>query len=88
MSLDYAFSGAMAVVAMRKTELLNKLLADLSEKKKLSKKEEEKVDEYVLNMPSKLFIAESEKKNQKINYDLKMKDTEINPDKVLKEIDL
>ena len=86
MTLDFAFSGAMGVVAMRKTELLNALMAALSQKRKLSKKEEDQVDMFVLNMPSRFFIAESEKKNNKINYDLKLKDLDIDVKKIMKEI--
>ncbi len=84
--MDHNFSGTMAAVMMRKSQLYTALLDELSKKRKLSKKEEEAVDGYVLHMPSSLFITNDEKERKKINYDLKLKDLGIDVNKVMKEL--
>lgn len=86
--MDREFSGTVTAVMMRKSQLYTALLEELSKKRKLSKKEEEAVDRYVLHMPGSLFLTNSEKENKKINYDLKLKDLKIDVNKVMKEIGL
>ncbi len=86
--MDSNFSGTLTAVMMRKSQLYTALLEGLSKKRKLSKKEEEIVDSYVLHMPSSLFLTNSEKENKKINYDLKLKDLGIDMQKIIKELNL
>ncbi len=84
--MDHEFSGTMTAVMMRKSQLFTALLAELSKKRKLSKKEENAVDKYVLQMPGRLFLTVDEKENKKVNYDLTLKDLKFDVSKIIGEI--
>ncbi len=84
--MDSDFSGTLAAVMMRKSQLLYALLDEAAKRKgRLSKQDEKLIDSYVLRMPSRFFLVDIEKEKKKVNYDLKLKDLSIDIKKILKD---
>lgn len=87
--MDSDFSGTVTAVMMRKSQLLYALLDEAAKKRgKASKDDEKLIDSYVSRMPGKVFLSASELERKRVNYDLKLKDLEIDVHKIIKELKL
>lgn len=75
--------GIIGLIALRKSDLYNLILAEASKKQTLSENDKNKIRAYISSMKNEKFLTKEEKKDKKINKELNiMKDLDLN----LKEI--
>lgn len=80
--------GIVGLIALRKSEAYYKVASELSKEKELSDRDKEKIKKHISSMDNKKFLSKDEKENKKIKPKLKLKDTDFDIKKAIKEIKL
>jgi uncharacterized protein YpuA (DUF1002 family) len=88
MEEKYKVMGIMGLIALRKSELFYKVVNELSKDRQISEDDKEKIKKYVSEMENELFLSKDERQNRRINSKLKLKDIDLDIQKVIKNIKL
>jgi len=77
--------GILGLIALRKSDLYNNVLMEASKNKDLSKDSKNKIKNYISSMKNELFLGKDEKKNKKIDAQLRIDELNFDFGKIIKE---
>ena len=80
--------GVLGLIALRKSELFYTVVNELSKEKELSEKDKEKIKRHISKMENEMFLSKEEKQSKIIKPKIKLKNIDLDIQKVIKEIKL
>jgi histidyl-tRNA synthetase len=86
MKKEYKVMGILGLIALRKSELFQKIMNELSKEKQISDKDKETIKKYISEMENEIFLSEEEKQSKKVNPLLKLDDINLDIKEIIKKI--